>query len=62
MKPNPFWELNHFTVPCDIVFHHATRRPTLRGPKYFSHLGAPDATLPQQKAHKPRLKSAVRAR
>ena len=47
INPNPFWELNHFTVPCDILFHHATRRPALHGPKYFSNLGAPDATLPQ---------------
>src|SRR5208282_6426123 len=40
MKPKPFWELNHLTVPCDIVSHHATRRPTLCGPEYFSQFGS----------------------
>jgi hypothetical protein len=51
MKPNPFCALNHFTVPCDIAFTlYATRRPTRRGPKYFSQWGAPDATVSQEKA------------
>lgn len=28
------------TVPCDILFHHATRRPALHGPKYFFKFGS----------------------